>query len=253
MMGAMDDNGVAQAPQTPPDRIFTREAFLNSAQTVTTGSISASSITGSATFVLDTASRSVTGTMTITGIPATPITAAHIHDGFVGVNGGVAVPLATADGGVTWTVPAGVPALTPEQINKFIAGGYYVNVHTQANPDGEIRGQLMSYKENVQPVFSGRCVFCHQIGGPSAFTGLLLTPLDSYGLLVNQLATQPSLSSGLTATGTRVIPFNSTDSVLYKRVTGAPGYTGALQMPASATSLSTNDLNNIKIWIDMGR
>jgi hypothetical protein len=131
-----------------------------------------------------------------------------------------------------------------------------VNVHTAENPDGEIRGQLMSYKENVQPVFSGRCVFCHQVGGPSAFTGLLLTPLDSWGGLVNQPASQPSGTTVLlpppNAIGTRVIPFNSTDSVLYKRVTAAPGYTGSKQMPASGTSLSTNDLNLIKIWIDMG-
>jgi hypothetical protein len=245
-MGAMDDNGVAQAPQTPLDRTFTREAFLTSAQTGTTV---ASSITGSAIFVLDTATKKVTGTMTIIGTPATPITLAHIHDGFVGVDGPPVVTLTSADS-VTWTETTNT--LTDAQMNKFIAGGYYVNVHTQANSAGEIRGQLVSYKENVQTVFNGRCVFCHEVGGPAAFTGLLLTAADSNGLLVNQLATQPSLSSGVTATGTRVIPFNSTDSVLYKRVTGAPGYTGSKQMPASGNSLSTNDLNTIKIWIDMG-
>lgn len=250
-MGAMDDNGVAQTPQTPPDRTFTREAFLNSAQTGTTG---ASSITGAATFVLDTATKRVTGTMTITGTPATPITLAHIHDGFVGVDGPPVVTLTSLDGGITWTETTNT--LTAEQMNKFIAGGYYVNVHTQANAAGEIRGQLISYKENVQTIFNGRCVFCHVVGGPAEFTGLLLTAADSHGLLVNQLATQPSATTAIlippTAIGTRVIPFNSTDSVLYKRVTAAAGYEGSRQMPASATPLSTNDLNTIKIWIDMG-
>ncbi len=248
-MGAMDDNGVAQTPQTPADRTFTREAFLNSAQTGTTV---ASSITGSAIFVLDTATKKVSGTMVVTGTPSSAITVAHLHDGFVGVDGLPVVTLTSADNGVTWTVLAGTDVLTDAQMNKFIAGGYYVNVHTTAVAAGEIRGQLMSFKENVQMIFNGRCVFCHEVGGPAAFTGLLLTAADSYGGLFNQLATQPSLSSGVTATGTRVVPFSSTDSVLYKRVTAAPGYTGSKQMPASATPLSPNDMNLIKIWIDMG-
>ena len=247
--GARDDSGVSPAPQTPPDRTFTRGAFLNSAQTGTTV---ASSITGSATFVLDTATKKVTGTMTISGTPGTAITLAHIHDGFVGVSGGIVVSLASTDNGVTWTVAADAPELTAEQMNKFIAGGLYVNVHTDAVPAGEIRGQLISYKENVQLIFNGRCVFCHQVGGPAAFTGLLLTEADSYTGLVNKAATQPSLSSGATPVGTLVVPFDSTNSVLYKRVIGATDYTGSLQMPASANPLSENDMNLIKIWIDMG-
>jgi hypothetical protein len=33
--------------------------------------------------------------------------------------------------------------LTPGQITDLIAGNWYINVYTSANPDGEIRGQLM--------------------------------------------------------------------------------------------------------------
>ena len=32
--------------------------------------------------------------------------------------------------------------ITDEQISELEAGKYYVNVHTEQNPDGEIRGQL---------------------------------------------------------------------------------------------------------------
>jgi hypothetical protein len=245
MMGAMDDNGVAQSPQTLPPRQFIREAFLKSAQIVTTGTIS-SAITGSATFVLDTAARTVTGTLTISGTPATAITAAHIHDGFIGTNGGVVAPLTTTDS-VIFT--AASTALTPLQMSTLIAGGFYVNVRTVANPDGEIRGQLMSYNDNVQPVFNLSCVFCHDVGGPAAFTGLHLGRLDSYGRLVNQLATQ-QLSTEPTAT--LVIPFDSTNSVLFRRVTGAAPYLGPRRMPPSGAPVSTNDENLIKTWIDMG-
>ena len=36
----------------------------------------------------------------------------------------------------------GQAILTPEQAEQFTAGRWYVNVHTQAHPDGEIRGQV---------------------------------------------------------------------------------------------------------------
>jgi hypothetical protein len=40
----------------------------------------------------------------------------------------------------------GSATLTPEQAQQFTAGEWYVNVHTQANPGGEIRGQVIPPK-----------------------------------------------------------------------------------------------------------
>ena len=40
----------------------------------------------------------------------------------------------------------GEATLTPEQAQQFAAGEWYVNVHTQAHPAGEIRGQAMPPK-----------------------------------------------------------------------------------------------------------
>ncbi|HRW06750.1 MAG TPA: CHRD domain-containing protein, partial [Caldilineaceae bacterium] len=71
------------------------------------------------------------------------ITASHIHDGPVGVNGGVVLPLYTGSGQFDPAHPiSGTVTLTPVQIAKLMAGDYYVNVHTTAVPSGEIRGQL---------------------------------------------------------------------------------------------------------------
>lgn len=65
--------------------------------------------------------------------------AAHIHQGAVGVNGPVIVPL---NGGGTRY--CGVSQrLTSAQIASLRAGGMYVNVHSAAFPGGEIRGQLL--------------------------------------------------------------------------------------------------------------
>lgn len=67
-------------------------------------------------------------------------TAAHIHLGAMGQNGPVIIPLAkTADG--IWTVPANT-ILTSAQFDAYRAGDLYVNVHSAANPGGEIRAQI---------------------------------------------------------------------------------------------------------------
>lgn len=80
--------------------------------------------------------KTVSGSVTTKGINAT---AAHIHEGAPGKNGNVAVPL--TKNGDTFTVPAGAK-LTDAQYKAFQAGDLYVNVHSAAHPDGEIRAQL---------------------------------------------------------------------------------------------------------------
>ncbi len=94
---------------------------------------------GSASFSLDTISRKITGTLNTAGFPAT---AAHIHLGEPGVNGGIIVPLTQSPpGGSTWIVPDG-STLTLDQMTAFNAGGLYVNAHSDLNPGGQIRGQI---------------------------------------------------------------------------------------------------------------
>ena len=91
---------------------------------------------GFAHIVVDS-NKNVTGMIKVRGINAT---AAHIRMAPAGQNGPVIVPLTkTADD--TWSIPAGAK-LTDAQYEAFRAGNLYVNVHTAANPGGEIRGQL---------------------------------------------------------------------------------------------------------------
>ncbi|HYJ18010.1 MAG TPA: CHRD domain-containing protein [Burkholderiales bacterium] len=80
---------------------------------------------------------SVSGSVTTTGVPGTM---AHIHEGAPGTNGGVAIPL-EKKGENGWAVPAGAK-LSDAQMKAFKAGNLYVNVHTEKNKGGEVRGQL---------------------------------------------------------------------------------------------------------------
>ena len=77
------------------------------------------------------------GTVQTNGL--TP-TAAHIHQGAIGQNGPVIVTLIKTGNNV-WSVPVGT-TLTPAQYQAYLAGQLYVNVHTDAYKDGEIRAQL---------------------------------------------------------------------------------------------------------------
>lgn len=80
--------------------------------------------------------RSVSGSVTVVGIAPT---AAHIHQGAPGTNGGVVIPL--VKNGDVFSVPAGAK-LTEPQFSAFRAGNLYVNVHSTAYPEGEVRAQL---------------------------------------------------------------------------------------------------------------
>lgn len=92
---------------------------------------------GSGTITINS-DMSVSGSVTTTGLKATM---AHIHMAPKGKNGPVTIPL-TKKGEDSWSVPEGTK-LTDAQYKAYKAGELYVNVHTDENKAGEIRGQLM--------------------------------------------------------------------------------------------------------------
>ena len=93
--------------------------------------------TGVMTAKLYPDTRSLDYKVEYTGLSG-PATAAHIHGpAAAGANAGVAVPFNAAASPIT-----GASILTEEQATALMEGKTYVNVHTAANPGGEIRGQI---------------------------------------------------------------------------------------------------------------
>jgi hypothetical protein len=77
-------------------------------------------------------------------------TGAHFHVAPPGANGGVtfALPLGTPKNG-TWM-------LTPEDVTNLKEGNIYVNIHTEAFPGGEIRGNLAETPTPAEEMTWGR-------------------------------------------------------------------------------------------------
>ena len=94
------------------------------------------SATGSGTITV-AADQSISGSIKTTGVKGT---AAHIHVGAAGTNGPVIVPLTKA-GDDGWAVGPGAK-LQDAHYQAFKEGNLYVNVHSEANKGGEIRGQI---------------------------------------------------------------------------------------------------------------
>ena len=106
---------------------------------------------GNVTVVLDTTSNTANFDWSVNGVAASSIILSHIHEGPAGVAGpvrvdsgitpGTAIPV--VGGGAVFS-KSGISA-TAAQIQAIIANpsGFYFNVHSNLNPGGVVRGQLV--------------------------------------------------------------------------------------------------------------
>ena len=98
----------------------------------------ASTGTGTADIDYDAATKKLSWKLTYSGLSG-PATAAHFHGpAEAGKNAGVALAIPNATSSPT----EGSATLTDAQAADLAAGKYYINIHTAANPGGEIRGQV---------------------------------------------------------------------------------------------------------------
>ena len=96
---------------------------------------------GTATLTFDTAKKKLSWNVKYSGLSG-PATAGHIHGpAAMGENAGPVIPFKKLKSPIK-----GSETLTDAQAADLEAGKYYVNVHTAANKDGEIRGQIEKAK-----------------------------------------------------------------------------------------------------------
>jgi Cu/Zn superoxide dismutase len=128
--------GASARPQAQTIQIRT---VMNAAQEVPspTGDVSNGQGTFAATVTKTDTGASVSWQLSFSGLTGNAI-AAHIHTGAPGSPGPVVLALC----GPCSSAASGAGNLTDAALQALEAGTAYVNVHTPANPGGEIRGQL---------------------------------------------------------------------------------------------------------------
>ena len=101
----------------------------------------------------------------------------------------------------------------------------------------------VSFSKDVQPIFEKgplQCTACHP---PSGYFSLM--PLEAYNDLVNIIA------AGY-APAIRVIPGDTTNSVLWNKIRNVGGIFGIGMPPPPTGGLSDEDIETIGIWIMEG-
>jgi hypothetical protein len=97
---------------------------------------------GTADMTYDPSTKALTWNITYSGLSG-PATMAHIHGPAPqGKNAGIEIWLSRRGSEATSPI-TGQATLTATQARQLMAGDLYINVHTQAHPAGEIRGQIM--------------------------------------------------------------------------------------------------------------
>ena len=97
--------------------------------------------TGTADLTYDPATRVLTWDVNHNGLSG-PATMAHFHGPATPGKNAPPVIWLSEKGAAVSNPIKGQATLTPEQAQQMMAGEWYINVHTQANPGGEIRGQV---------------------------------------------------------------------------------------------------------------
>jgi hypothetical protein len=150
--------------------------------------------------VLDPVSKKFTSSITVTGMTAT---AAHIHTGAVGANGGVTFPF-TQTASVSGVLTAETDTMTDAQIATLKAGGMYFNAHSALFPGGQVRGQI------------GRNVRLASLTGAQEVPPTGSSAIGTGTLVVDPLTR--AASGGITVTG-----MTATDAHIHLAATGVNG------------------------------
>ena len=93
---------------------------------------------GTAQATLDTQTKVLTWTIAYKDLSG-PVVGAHFHGpSEPGKNAGIVLPFKTVENPIQ-----GTATLSDAQMTDLLAGKWYANLHTAANPGGELRGNMV--------------------------------------------------------------------------------------------------------------
>ncbi|QFU06441.1 CHRD domain protein (plasmid) [Pseudoalteromonas sp. THAF3] len=134
-----DDDNVTTPPPPPPAPEFsatqTYELTLSAKQEVP---MNDSMQSAAATVELDENLMQFRASLDVSDVEG--FSAAHIHDGDIGENGDVAFTFSAASEGM---LEVAITDLSEDLVSDLMDGDWYINVHTDAYPDGELRAQIV--------------------------------------------------------------------------------------------------------------
>lgn len=207
--------------------------------------------TARAELTLNTSTNEIYGVLTPV---VESVTASHIHEGAVGEVGSEVVALIPSpDGSGQYIVPPGT-VLSDEHADQLIAGNMYIDLHTEAYPDGLLRAQLTSESIDVAvqsalddiqaTIFTPACSGCHTGGGQTLPTLMNLTNAEaSYSSLVG-------INSVEVPEYSRVDPLDPDASYLVHKIEGTQAV--GSRMPFRGSKLSDEQIAAIRQWIASG-
>ena len=194
--------------------------------------------TGQGTAVISADGSTITYIVTYSGLSGT-VNAAHIHTGAAGSNGGVILPLTPGPSPMVGTLTAanfaasGPVTTFAEAVAAIRAGTTYFNLHTTANPGGEIRGQILAAGDAYFADLNGA-----QENPPvaTAATGKGIAVISADANTITYLVTYTGLSGTVNAAHIHTGAVGSNGGVILPLTPGASPMVGTLTSANFAAS-----------------
>jgi hypothetical protein len=198
----------------------------------------ATTATGQGTAVVSADGSTITYIVTYSGLSGS-VNAAHIHTGAAGVSGGVILPLTAGPSPMTGTLTAanfvasGSVTTFAQAVAAIRAGTTYFNLHTTANPGGEIRGQILAAGDAYFADLSG-AQEAPAVSTTASGTGLAVVSADAS--TVTYLVRYSGLSGSVNAAHIHTGAAGVSGGVILPLVAGASPMTGTLTAANFAAS-----------------
>ena len=210
--------------------------------------------TGEGTLVISADNTTIWYVIDYSGLSG-PVVAAHIHVGAAGVGGGVILPLTPSASPMVGTLTAadfmssGAITTFAEALAALKTGGTYFNLHTAANPGGEIRGQIDAKGDALFATLAGD----QEVPAvTTSATGDGWVVINTAGDQITYYVNYSGLSGALAASHIHLGNAGANGGVLFPLTAGPSPMTGVLAASDLTPTGSVTDMAGAVAAIEAG-